>query len=92
MALIEKFIIEVDSKLIDLFEKEEEFKAADAILHIFKRRENLNIFNKKMLFLYVKEITDVESNTITKVIKKLKIIYTDLLENEIKNVDQDIYS
>ena len=92
LALIEKFIIEVDSKLIDLFEKEEEFKAADAILHIFKRRENLNIFNKKMLFLYVKEITDVESNTITKVIKKLKIIYTDLLENEIKNVDQDIYS
>jgi hypothetical protein len=91
LSVIEKFIKCVDDNLMDLFEKEEEIKAADAILEIFKKRENIDVFNKKALFIYVKEIAEVQSNTITKVVKKLKTIYLSILQDQIENHDQDIY-
>jgi hypothetical protein len=74
--------------LTQLFEKESETKVADAILEVFKKRENIDIFNKKALFIYIKEMTDCQSNTITKVIKRLKVIYKEVLDHHIENVDQ----
>ena len=38
-------------------------------------------------FIYVKEMTDTQSNTITKVIKKLKTIYKTILDNYLENSD-----
>ena len=91
LDVIEIFIKHVDDNLMDLFDKDDEVKAADAILEIFKKRENIDIFNKKALFIYVKEIANVQSNTITKVIKKLKTIYLTILQDQIENHDHDIY-
>ena len=91
LDVIEIFIKHVDDNLMDLFDKDDEVKAADAILEIFKKRENIDIFNKKALFIYVKEIANVQSNTITKVVKKLKTIYLLILQDQIENHDHDIY-
>lgn len=87
LDIVELFIKHVDDNLLDLFEKIEEMKVADAILEIFKKRENIDIFNKKAVFIYVKEMTDCQSNTITKVIKKLKVIYKTILDNYLENHD-----
>jgi len=87
-SVINQFIDVVDNNLSLMFEKESEMKVADAILEVFKKRENIDIFNKKALFIYIKEITDCQSNTITKVIKKLKVAYKDVLDHHIENVDQ----
>ena len=87
LDIVELFIKHVDDNLLDLFEKTEEMKVADAILEIFKKRENIDIFNKKAVFIYVKEMTDCQSNTITKVIKKLKVIYKTILNNYLENHD-----
>ena len=92
LDIIEKFIKHLDDNLMDLFDKEDEVKAADAILEIFKKRENIDIFNKKALFIYVKEIANVQSNTITKVVKKLKTSYLKILQDQIENHDRDIYT
>jgi hypothetical protein len=88
VSVIDQFIKYVDDNLIELFDKEGEIKVADAILEVFKKRDNIDIFNKKALFIYIKEITDCQSNTITKVIKKLKTIYKEVLDHHIENVDQ----
>jgi hypothetical protein len=88
VSVIDQFIKHVDDNLTTLFDKEGEIKVADAILEVFKKRENIDIFNKKALFIYIKEITDCQSNTITKVIKKLKVIYKEVLDHHIENVDQ----
>ena len=88
VSVIDEFIKYVDDNLVDLFEKEGEIKVADAIIEVFKKRENIDIFNKKALFIYIKEMTDCQSNTITKVIKKLKTIYKEVLDHHIENVDQ----
>jgi hypothetical protein len=87
LNVVELFIKYVDNNLLELFDKTEELKVADAILEIFKRRENIDIFNKKAVFIYVKEMTDTQSNTITKVIKKLKTIYKTILNQYLENND-----
>jgi hypothetical protein len=80
-------IKELDSKLPTIFDKQEEIKVAYAILEIFQKRDNIEIFNKKALFIYIKEMTDAQSNTITKVIKKIKVLYVNILNKYIENVD-----
>ena len=79
------YIKHVDSNLLTIFPKKQEAKVGDAILELFKRRENLEIFNKKALFIYIKEITDAPTPTITKVNKTLKAIYKQMLNHYLEN-------
>lgn len=76
---IDLFIKEIDDQLLLIFPKQQEARVADAILELFKRRESLDIFNKKALFIYIKEITDAPTPVITKVIKVMKEIYKEML-------------
>jgi len=87
VAVLEKLIKMLDDKLIDMFDKPEEIRVAFAILEIFKKRENIEIFNKKAIFIYIKEMTDAQSNTITKVIKRIKVLYVMILNEYIENAD-----
>lgn len=90
---IDLFIKEVDDNLLDLFPKPQEARVGDAILELFKRRENIDIFNKKALFIYIKEITDAPTPVITKVIKVLKEIYREMLNQYLEEgTEVDIYS
>ena len=68
----------VDKHIFTLFKKDKDRKVADAINILFKRRENLEIFNKKALSIYIREMTDVDTPVITKVTKKLKLLYKNL--------------
>ena len=54
LDIVELFIKYVDDNLFELFDKPEDIKVADAILEIFKKRENIDILNKKAVFIYVK--------------------------------------
>ena len=65
----------VDINLFDLFPKQNDARIADAIMELFRKNENLDIFNKKALYIYVKEMTEASTPQITKIIKRLKIIY-----------------
>jgi hypothetical protein len=63
------------TNIYKLFPKENDAKVADAILELFRRRENLNIFNKKALYIYIKEIIDIKTPKITKIADKLYKIF-----------------
>ena len=58
--------------LDEVFTKDSEKKIADAILTIFKTRQDLDIFKKKALYIYIREMTDCETPHLTKVVNKLK--------------------
>ena len=60
-----------------IFNNPTDIHVADSILHIFETRENIENFNKKALYIYIRERTGLETTNITKVIKTLKQIYTD---------------
>ena len=68
----------IDKHMFTMFKKEKDRKVCDAINILFKRRENLEIFNKKALYIYIREMTDVDTPVITKVTKKLKSVYKTL--------------
>lgn len=79
VSFIDLYIQHVDDNLLTIFPKDQEARVGDAILELFKRRETIDIFNKKALFIYIKEITDAPTPIITKVIKVLKGIYKEML-------------
>ena len=64
--------------MFTLFKIDKDRKVCDAINILFKRRENLEIFNKKALYIYIREMTGVETPVITKVTKILKKVYKKL--------------
>ena len=75
---IDYFTEYIDKNMFTMFKKEKDRKVADAINILFKRRENLEIFNKKALYIYIREMTEVETPVITKVTKALKKVYKEL--------------
>ena len=77
---IDYFTEYVDKHIFKLFKKDKDRKVCDAINVLFKRRENLEIFNKKALYIYIREMTEVDTPVITKVTKKLKILYRKLYD------------
>jgi hypothetical protein len=73
LAKIVDFFVENSyADILDLFPKEQDQKVADAILTLFRTRQDLEIFRKKALYIYVREMTDCETPTLTKVISKLR--------------------
>jgi len=84
-SFMDRYVKHVDQNLLTIFPKKQEARVGDAILELFKRRENLDIYNKKALFIYIKEITDAPTPVITKVNKTLKAIYKQMLNEYLEN-------
>lgn len=76
---IEQFIKYVDLHLYKIFPNKDDARTIDAIMELFRQREVLDIFNKKAIYIYIREMTDQDTPQITKVIKALKKIYYRLL-------------
>jgi len=72
---IDLYIEYCTSNIYKLFPKDEDAKIADAVLELFRKRENLEVFNKKALYIYIREIIDVKTPKITKITEKLFDIY-----------------
>ena len=69
-----------------IFSNPTDIHVADSILHIFETRENIENFNKKALYIFIRERTGLHTTNITRVIKTLKRIYEDkFLEYEHQN-------
>jgi hypothetical protein len=73
--LINIYVNYVDNNLFKLFPKEKEARVADAIMELFRKRENIDVLSKKAIYIYIREITDTSTPIITKVLKTLKEIY-----------------
>ena len=82
---LDQYVAYIDKHIYTLFPKSQDTKTAGAIIELFRKRENLEIFNKKALYIYIREITDVDTPQITKIIKKLDAIriklYNDFYEH-----------
>jgi len=70
--LLDEWVSETYENIDILFEKEQDRKIADAVLIIFKTRNDIDIFKKKALYIYIREMTDCDTPSLTKVINTLK--------------------
>lgn len=75
LSFIDMFIIYVEDNYSSYFKKNNDIKICFAVLELFRKRENIEIFNKKAIYLYIKEITDCNTTQVTRAIKKLKLLY-----------------
>jgi len=86
---INEYVEYCTANIYKLFPKEYDAQIADAILELFRKRENLDIFNKKALYIYIREIIDVKTPKITKIANQLydvfKENYVFYLENGYTN-------
>lgn len=69
---MDAWVMDCYSRLDELFSKESEQVIADAVLTIFRTRNDLEIFKKKALYIYIREMTDCKTPDLTKVISVLK--------------------
>jgi len=75
VEFLDIFIEKVDNKLESIFSKHYDILVAEAVLMLFKKRATLEIFNKKALYIYIREITGCDTPAITKVTKILQKYY-----------------
>ena len=71
-TFIDGWVFETYEVLDEMFIKQSEKEIADAVLTLFKTRHDLEIFKKKALYIYIREMTDCETPSLTKVISVLK--------------------
>jgi hypothetical protein len=72
---LDEYVIHCTSNIYILFPKEADAQIADAILELFRKREHIDIFNKKALYIYIREIIDAKTPKITKIANKLYGIF-----------------
>jgi hypothetical protein len=72
---LDLYVEHCSKNIFELFPKKNDAQVADAILEIFRNRENLEIFNKKALYIYIREIIDVKTPKITKISNELYDIF-----------------
>ena len=72
---IDEFADYCTENIFELFPKEYDAQIADAILELFRKRDNINIFNKKALYIYIREMIDVKTPKITKIATQLHDIF-----------------
>ena len=72
---IDEFTEYCTEHIFELFPKEYDAQIADAILELFRKREHLDVFNKKALYIYIREQVDVKTPKITKIANQLYDIF-----------------
>jgi hypothetical protein len=61
-----------DKNLSKVFTKKRDIQIADAVLELFRRSQYIENFNKKHLYLLIREMTDCKTHYITKVVNVMK--------------------
>ena len=61
-----------DVNLTKVFAKKRDIQIADAVLELFRRADYIENFNKKHLYLLIREMTDCKTHYITKVVNTMK--------------------
>jgi len=69
-----------DKNVGKYFNKERDLQIANGVIEIFRNAERIDVFNKKALYLYIREIADCQTQHITKVINRMKDAQALILE------------
>lgn len=78
-----------DLNLETFFTKRRDLQIADAVLELFRRAEYIENFNKKGLYLLIREMTGHPTHYITKVVNKMKSKQMELYNEFMHSGDVD---
>ena len=69
-----------DNNITNIFRRQKDILVADSVLELFRRRKNIENFNKKALYIMIREMTGSNTQHITRVINQMKNYYFNMLE------------
>ena len=64
-------------------------KVGDAIIQIFKRHKDINVYQKNQLYKILKEVTGLDTKDITYSLSRIKVFYKVLKQDFIKSENED---
>jgi len=73
---MEAFIEHYDKQIPKVFKSDRDRKIAYAVIQLFRERENIENFNKKALYIMIREMTNTRTQYITKVVNIIKNEYS----------------
>ena len=68
-----------DNNLTNIFRRQKDILVADAVLELFRRRMNIENFNKKALYIMIREMTGSNTQHITRVVNQMKKFYQSMM-------------
>jgi hypothetical protein len=93
MEFINLMIVYWEKNIRVVFSKPREITIANAVIELFRMCDRLENFNKKALYLYIREISGCKTQHITKVINKMKDhqneILQEYLNDGVVSIDDD---
>jgi hypothetical protein len=78
-SFTEEMVDYFDKNINSIFKKDRDRKIGFAIIDLIKQKDEIENFNKKALYILIREMTDVETAHITSVVNVLKKHYKKLI-------------
>lgn len=86
-SFFDNWIEDMSEQLPVMFPKKEDQNVANAVLTVFRHRQDLQLFKKKEIYIYVREITGCDTPYLTKIIATFR---DDFLEKYKKLVKEGL--
>lgn len=74
-----------ESNISKIFTKDRDLNIANAVVELFRNSNRIDAYNKKSLYLYIREMANVKTQQITKILNKMKTYNTQMTRNYINN-------
>jgi hypothetical protein len=90
-----KLIIDFWEKNVNkIFTKQRDLNIANAVVELFRNSDRIDAFNKKALYLYIREIASCKTQQITKVINRMKQYHDNIQKSYIEHgtINTDRYA
>ena len=68
-----------ENNLTNIFRRQKDILVADSVLELFRRRNHIENFNKKALYIMIREMTGSNTQHITRVINQMKKYYFNMM-------------
>ena len=78
LDFMDQFIDWYEERIEEKFRLERDKAIAYAVMQLFRTRENIETYNKKALYILIREMTGAKTQYITKVVKQIKKEYETL--------------
>ena len=74
-----------DNNITNIFNRQKDINVADSVLELFRKRQNIENFNKKALYIMIREMTGSNTQHITRVINQMKKYYMNMTQEFSQN-------
>ena len=80
IEFVEQMLDYWDNNITNIFRRQKDILVADSVLELFRRRKHIENFNKKALYIMIREMTGSNTQHITRVINQMKKYYFNMFE------------